>query len=58
MYELEEKEYLYLLIIIPILVVVFLYLQFWKRKKQREFGDLDLVKKLSPEKSIFKPILK
>lgn len=58
MYELEEKGYLYLLIIIPILVVVFLYLQFWKRKKQREFGDLDLVKKLSPEKSIFKPILK
>jgi Ca-activated chloride channel homolog len=58
MYELEEKGYLYLLVIIPILVVVFLYLQFWKRKKQREFGDLDLVKKLSPEKSIFKPILK
>jgi Ca-activated chloride channel homolog len=58
MYELEEKGYLYLLIIIPILVVVFLYLQFWKRKKQREFGDLDLVRKLSPEKSIFKPILK
>ncbi len=58
MYELEEKGYLYLLFIIPILVMVFLYLQFWKRKKQREFGDLDLVKKLSPEKSVFKPILK
>ena len=58
MYELEEKGYLYLLFIIPILVVIFLYIQFWKRKKQREFGDLDLIKKLSPEKSIFKPILK
>jgi Ca-activated chloride channel family protein len=58
MYELEEKGYLYLLSIIPILVLVFLYIQFWKRKKQREFGDLDLVKKLSPEKSVFKPILK
>ena len=58
MYELEEKGYLMLLFIIPVLVVIFLYLQFWKRKKQREFGDLDLVKKLSPNKSIFKPALK
>ena len=58
MYELEEKSYLYLLSIIPFLVLVFLYIQFWKKKKQREFGDLDLVKKLSPEKSVFKPALK
>lgn len=58
MYELEEKGYLYLLFIIPILVVLFLYVQFWKRKKQKEFGDLDLIQKLSPEKSTFKPILK
>jgi len=58
MYELEEKGYLYLLGIIPFLVLVFLYIQFWKRKKQREFGDWALVKKLSPERSVFKPILK
>lgn len=58
MYELDEKKYLYLLAIIPILVLVYLYIQFWKRKKQREFGDLDLVKKLSPQKSNFKPALK
>jgi len=58
MYELEEKGYLYLLIVIPFLVVLFLYVQYWKRKKQQAFGDLDLIKKLSPQKSIFKPILK
>jgi len=58
MYELEEKGYLYLLFVIPILVMLFLYVQYWKRKKQKEFGDLDLIKKLSPEKSIFKPVLK
>jgi len=43
---------------VPILVLLFLYNQYWKRKKQREFGDLALVKKLSPESSIFKPFLK
>jgi Ca-activated chloride channel family protein len=58
MYELEEKGYLYFLIAIPVLALLFLYVQYWKRKKQREFGDLDLLKKLSPEKSYFKPVLK
>ncbi len=58
MYELEEKSYLYLLLVIPILVVLFLYIQYWKRKKQRAFGDLELLRKLSPERSFFKPILK
>jgi Ca-activated chloride channel family protein len=56
--ELDESKYLYLLFIVPVFVLLFLYNQYWKRKKQREFGDLDLVKKLSPEKSVFKPILK
>ena len=56
--ELDESKYIFLLFIVPFLVLLFLYNQFWKRKKQREFGDLELVKKLSPEKSVFKPILK
>ena len=56
--ELDESKYLYLLFLLPILLLLFLYNQYWKRKKQREFGDLDMVKKLSPEKSVFKPILK
>ena len=58
MYELEEKSYLYLLAIIPLLALLFLYVQYWKRKKQREFGDLELVKRLSPQRSVFKPTLK
>ncbi len=58
MYELDEKKYFYFLAIIPILVLVFMYNLYWKRKKQQEFGDLEMIKRLSPEKSIFKPILK
>ncbi len=56
--ELDESKYLYILFIVPVLVLLFLYNQYWKRRKQREFGDLDMVKKLSPEKSVFKPFFK
>ena len=58
MYELDEKIYLYALLALPLLAVIFLYNLYWKRKKQREFGDLALVKKLSPETSLFKHTLK
>jgi Ca-activated chloride channel family protein len=56
--ELDESKYLSLLFILPIVALFFLLNLYWKRKKQREFGDLDLVKKLSPESSVFKPALK
>ncbi|MBB1193707.1 BatB protein [Flavobacterium sp. SOK18b] len=56
--ELDEKKYLYLLLILPLVVLVFLFNLYWKRKKQREFGDLEMVKKLSPDSSMFKPVLK
>lgn len=56
--ELDEKKYLYLLIIIPIVVLIYLFNLYWKRKKQLEFGDLALVKRLSPDKSVFKATLK
>ena len=40
------------------MVLLFLFNQYWKRKKQREFGDLEMIQKLSPEKSVFKSVLK
>ena len=56
--ELDEKIYLYLLFILPLVVLLFLLNMYWKRKKQKEFGDLDIIKKLSPEHSVFKPAFK
>lgn len=58
MYELDEKKYLYLLAIIGLFTLVFLVNLYWKRRKQKEFGDLALVERLSPERSTFKSILK
>ncbi len=56
--ELDERNYLYLLLILPLVVLLFFYNLYWKRKKQKEFGNLEAIKKLSPERSDFKPILK
>ncbi len=58
MYELDEKKYLTLLFLIPILAIIFLFNLYWKRKKQREFGELEMIKKLSPDQSTFKSTLK
>jgi len=58
MYQLEEPKYFYFFISIAILIAMYFLVSLWKRKKQREFADLDLLNKLSPEKSKFKPILK
>lgn len=56
--QIDEKIYLYFLAVIPLIVLLFLFNLYWKRKKQREFGDVELVKKLSPENSVFKSVLK
>ena len=58
MYELDEPKYLYILAVIPLLVLLFLFNLWWKRKKQREFGNPELVRKLSAQSSVFKPALK
>jgi Ca-activated chloride channel family protein len=58
MIQLEEKIYFYLFFIIPVIVVLFVLLQLWKRSTQKKFGDLELLKRLTPNKSIFKATLK
>jgi len=58
MYQLEEKIWFWLLLVIPILWLFFLVLQFWKHRAQKKFADASLLKKLSPNKSLFKSFLK
>jgi len=58
MYQLEEKIWFWLLLIIPVIVVVFLVLQIWKRHARKKFANDYLLKRLSPNRSTFKPILK
>ncbi|WP_366185546.1 VWA domain-containing protein [Flavobacterium ovatum] len=56
--ELDERNYLYLLFLLPLLVALFLFNMYWKRKKQKEFGSIEAINQLSPERSVFKPVLK
>ena len=58
MYQIEEPTYFIYLTIIPLLFVVYLLVFWWKKRKQKQFGDAFLIEKLSPEKSVFKSFLK
>ncbi|MCF6278859.1 MAG: VWA domain-containing protein [Flavobacteriaceae bacterium] len=58
MYQIEEPTYFIYLLLIPVLFTVFLLVFWWKKRTQKKFATEELLKKLSPEKSIFKPILK
>ncbi len=55
---LEEKIWFWGLLIIPVIVTLFLLLQIWKRSAQKKFGDKEMIKRLSPNKSFFKSVLK
>ena len=58
MVQFEEKLYFYLLGIVPVLVLLYVMLQVWKKSKQREFANAEMLKKLAPEKSRFKGTIK
>jgi len=58
MYQLDEKIWFWTLGIIPVIILFFLVLQIWKHKTQKKFADKDLLKRLSPDKSFFKSVLK
>jgi len=58
MFQLEEKIWFWTLLVIPVLVLFFLLLLLWKKQTQKRFANAALLKRLSPNKSIFKSVLK
>ncbi len=58
MYQIEEPKYFYLLIGVALLLLMYGLVVLWKRRKQKQFADLNLLDQLSPERSVFKPALK
>ncbi|HAI18941.1 MAG TPA: BatB protein, partial [Xanthomarina gelatinilytica] len=48
----------WVLAVIPVIILFFLVLQIWKRHAQKKFANKKLLKRLSPNQSLFKSILK
>jgi Ca-activated chloride channel family protein len=57
-FQLEEKIWFWGLAIIPIILLLFLALHFWRYKTQKKFAEASLLKRLSPNRSVFKSVLK
>lgn len=58
MFRFEDTIYLYLLLVIPILGVVYLFGLYRSRKKLKKAGDIELLKELMPDVSVWRPTAK
>lgn len=58
MFQLEEKIWLSALVIIPVMIILFLLYSVWKSKRQKKFAEARLLNRLSPNRSLFKSVLK
>ncbi|MUU79431.1 vWA domain-containing protein [Winogradskyella endarachnes] len=58
MFRLDEKIWFWTLLVIPVIILLFVFLQLWRRSAQKKFADSVLLKRLSPNQSLFKSILK
>ena len=58
MFKLDEKIWFWTLLVIPVIILLFIFLQIWRRSAQKKFADSTLLKRLSPNQSLFKSILK
>ncbi|MCT8339455.1 VWA domain-containing protein [Flavobacteriaceae bacterium TK19130] len=58
MYQLEQPIYFYVLLVIPVVLLLFFAVLLWQRKAQKRFSDRPLLKKLAPNRSVFKATLK
>lgn len=58
MVQIDDTTYFYFLFIIPVMIVLFIGYQIWRRKTRRRFAHPLLLRRLSPERSRYKSVLK
>lgn len=58
MYILEEETYFWFLLAIPAVLLLFFGVLFWKKRTQKKFAGPQMLRKLSPDRSVFKSVLK
>ena len=58
MTQIDQKIYFYFFLIFPVMIVLYIALLYWKKRTQRKFADLKLLKRLTPNRSSFKGTIK
>jgi Ca-activated chloride channel family protein len=59
LYRFENDIYLWAILgVLPLILIVFFFIQNWKKRKLRQFGNEDIVKRLMPNVSKTLPIVK
>ncbi|MEP5934813.1 MAG: VWA domain-containing protein [Winogradskyella arenosi] len=58
MFRLDENIWFWTLLVIPVIILLFIGLQIWRRSVQKKFANTNLLKRLSPNQSLFKSVLK
>ena len=58
MFRFTDPNFLYLLILLPLLVIFYVYSNYRRKKRMRQYGDLELLKELMPEVSTYRPAVK
>lgn len=58
MFRFEDPSYLYVLVVLPILALLFFYSNFLRRRRIRRYGDPELMARLMPEVSLWRPRIK
>lgn len=53
-----SPEYLYLLILLPLLLAVYIYSNYRRNRNLRLYGDVQLLKSLMPDVSLYRPSIK
>ncbi|HZK09177.1 MAG TPA: VWA domain-containing protein [Bacteroidales bacterium] len=53
-----EPDYFYALLLIPLFIILFVVMRTWRRRAMRRFGEQPLVKRLTPNISRSRPVLK
>ena len=54
----EHKEYFFLLLLIPIVISIYFYVQYQTKKQLEKIGNIDLMKRLMPDRNEKKSLLK
>ena len=58
MFRFEDPKYLWLLLIVPCLMLIRFAVDYRKRRNLKKFGDIDLIRRLSPDVSKYRPAFK